>query len=121
MACLRPSQRLNEPTTLTRSAFGAQTAKRVPVEPVERRHVRTELVIDPLVIALAEQVQVELGQLRREEIRIVLERLRAGAVADLQPIRLERTAIRYPPLEQSQLVQLRQLGDALRVVFPAHA
>jgi hypothetical protein len=89
------------------------------VEPVERRNVRAELVIDPLVIALAEQVQVELGQLRRKEIRVVLERLLAGAIADLQPIRLERPSIRYPPLEQPQLVQLRQLGDALRLVFPA--
>ena len=33
MACRRPSQRLNGPTTLTRPAFGAHTAKRVPSSP----------------------------------------------------------------------------------------
>ena len=36
MGCTRPSQRLKSPTTLTRSALGAHTAKRVPSTPSRR-------------------------------------------------------------------------------------
>ena len=56
-----PSQRLNGPTTLTRSAFGAHTANRVRGAAPSSRGMRTELVVNPLVLALAEQIQIEVG------------------------------------------------------------
>src|SRR5208283_2151227 len=42
-------------------------------EALERRRVRGELRPDPVMVAFAEQIQVEVRQLRREEVRIVLD------------------------------------------------
>ena len=63
--------------------------------------VRAELVVDAVVVALAEQVQVEVRQLRREVVRVVLGELVAVAVADVQPVRLQRPAERHAALEQA--------------------
>jgi hypothetical protein len=94
---------------LTRSAFGAHTAKRV----------RAELVVDPVVAAFTEQVQVEVRQLRREVVRVVLGEFVAVPVADAQLVRLQWPAVRHAPLEQARRVDAleRRGGGA---VLPAH-
>ena len=61
IGCARPFQRLKSPTTLTRSAFGAHTAKYVPVDFADGQRMRAELLEGAIVIALAEQVQIELA------------------------------------------------------------
>ena len=45
----RPSQSLKSPTTVTRRAFGAQTAKCTPVGALVRDRVRAQLVEEPEV------------------------------------------------------------------------
>ena len=69
---------------------------------VEFGRMRAELVVDRVVIAFAEQVQVEVGELRREVVRVVLVDLDAARVAHVQPVRLQRAAVRHAALEQSR-------------------
>ena len=69
-------QPLKSPTTLTARAFGAHTANAVPVGPVDRARMRAERVPQPLVAALADQVQVELAE-RRERTSTRRARQRA--------------------------------------------
>ena len=52
-------------------AAGAQTANAVPGDAVELAHVRAEALVQLLVAALAEQVQVELADRRQERVRVV--------------------------------------------------
>ena len=66
IACRRPSQELKSPTTLTARAAGAHTANAVPGTPSVLADVRAEHVVELLVAALADQVQVELADRRRE-------------------------------------------------------
>ena len=47
------------PMTATRAALGAHTAKRVPALPPSVPRVRAELVVDPAVRALGEEVDVD--------------------------------------------------------------
>ena len=62
---------LKSPTTLTLSAFGAQTAKFTPRHAVDRPQLRAELLVALPVRAFAQQVQVVVGQQRREGVGIV--------------------------------------------------
>jgi hypothetical protein len=55
--------------------------------------MRAELRIDGVMIALAEEMQVEFGDLRAEVVRIVLRRLVTVAISDVQPIRHDRPSI----------------------------
>ena len=57
----RPSQPLKSPTTLTRWAFGAQTAKCTPSEAPIRIGMGAELLVNAGVIALAEKIQIEIA------------------------------------------------------------
>ena len=70
-ACTRPSQPLKSPITLTRSAFGAHTAKCTPVVVPDGDAVRAELLERAVVRAFAEQVQIEIGEHAAVAIRIV--------------------------------------------------
>ena len=67
----RPSQPLKSPITLTRSAFGAHTAKCTPVVVADGDAVRAELLERAVVRALAEQVQIEVGEHAAVAVRIV--------------------------------------------------
>ena len=67
----RPSQPLKSPTTLTRWAFGAQTAKCTPSESPMRMRMRAERVVDVFVAALAEQVEIEVADDAAVAIRVV--------------------------------------------------
>ncbi len=88
-------------------------------QPVERGRMRAELVVDRVVVAFAEQVEVEVGELRREEIRVVLGRLGAAAIPDLQAIGMQRPAIRHPAFEQPARVDALQLRSGA-TVLPQH-
>ena len=66
---LRRSHMLKSPTTLTLSAFGAQTAKFTPAHAVDRAQMGAEPLVAPPMRAFAEQVQVVVGQHRRERRR----------------------------------------------------
>ena len=67
----RPSQPLKSPTTLTRLALGAHTAKVTPSISVDARRVGAELFVDAVVRALAEQVQVIAGQRGGEPVGVL--------------------------------------------------
>ena len=71
IGCTRPSHPLKSPTTLTRSAFGAHTAKCTPVVGAEADAVRAELLERPVVRAFAEQMQIEVGEHAAVAVRIV--------------------------------------------------
>jgi hypothetical protein len=71
------------------------------------------------MIAFGEQVQVELAELRREEIGIVLAQLLPVGVLDEQMIRTQRRARLADELEQSPVVDVRQRGPrCARIAFP---
>src|SRR4026208_1756222 len=72
--------------------------------------MRAKLVVDVMVISFAEQMQIELAQLRRKEIRIVLGKSRTIAVADPQPVRLQRPQPRHFAFEETGLVYSMQGG-----------
>ena len=67
----RPSQRSKSPTIRTLRAFGAQTAKLTPVDALVRARMGAEHVVQPLVRALGDQVQVDVAERRREAVRVV--------------------------------------------------
>ena len=62
----RPSQALKSPTTLTALALGAQTAKRDALDPFMGDPVRAELLIAGEMVALGQQMQVEVAEHRRK-------------------------------------------------------
>ena len=62
MGCESGFQPLKSPTTEMRSAFGAHTAKYVPSPAVQLGEVRAELLEQPHVLALVEQMQIERRQ-----------------------------------------------------------
>ena len=66
----RPSQWLKLPTTETREAAGAQTAKETPATPPRSRAVGAELFVDPVLVALVEEVQVLVAERGQEAVRI---------------------------------------------------
>ena len=55
----RPSQWLKSPTTLTCPAFGAHTAKQTPFNTRMLDRARAELLIEPEVGALTEEMQIK--------------------------------------------------------------
>ena len=67
----RPSQSLKSPTTLTRRAFGAHTAKATPSTPSIVARMRAEPLEDAAVAALGHEVDVDLAEHRREAVGIV--------------------------------------------------
>ena len=71
IACRRPSQELKSPTTLTARAAGAHTANAVPVHALMLDDVGAEPLVELLVAALADQVQVELAERRRERVGVL--------------------------------------------------
>ena len=70
-----PLQPSKSPVTRTPRAFGAHTANEVPGDRPGRRvvgaHVRAEHLPQPLVPALADQVQVDLAERRQPPVRII--------------------------------------------------
>ena len=71
IGCTRPSQPLKSPTTLTRWALGAQTAKWTPSAPPMRSGCAPSLVVDPGVVPFAEQIEIEVGDDAAEPVGIV--------------------------------------------------
>ena len=98
IGCTRPSQPLKSPITLTRSAFGAHTAKCTPVVEPDVDAVRAELLEGAVMRAFAEQVQIEIGQHAAVAIRIVDLDGRVTRVRDPQSIvRDTRPILPLPP------------------------
>jgi hypothetical protein len=110
----RPSQALKSPTTLTRSAFGDQTAKRIPGYALELDRVRAEDAVDVPVLALAEQMQVEIAQHRREAIGIVLDMGQTVGIRPIRPgsVRGSRLRLAFP---DEEITALDALASARRV------
>ena len=70
MTWRRPSQPLKSPTTETRRAFGAQTAKCTPSTPSMSEQMGAELVEEPEMGALGDVVVVHRPEHRAEDIGI---------------------------------------------------
>ena len=64
------SQSLNSPTTVTFSALGAHTAKRTPGMPSGCGEVRAQGVIRLLKGAFGVEVEIHVGDLRAEAVRV---------------------------------------------------
>ena len=71
MGWRRPSQPLKSPTTETRRAFGAQTRNAMPATPSSSIGMGAELLVQPQMIALGDQIDVQLAEDRREAVGIV--------------------------------------------------
>ena len=100
----RPSQWLKSPTTLTRRAFGAQTAKATPSTPSIVVGMRAEPLEDAAVAALGHQIDVERAEHRREAVGVF--RL-PGRVArcEAQPVGERRSAVRDRAGEEARRVR----------------
>ena len=103
--CALPSQKLKSPTMRTPRAFGAQTAKLVPVDAAGvPADVRPEHRPELLVPTLGDQVLIDLADRRQEAVRVVDGERLAVRVADLQPVVPHRAArqarLPYPGLVQ---------------------
>ena len=71
MGWTRPSQRLKSPTTLTRRALGAQTAKCTPADAVDRFDMRAEFFVGVVMAAFAHQIKIKFGEEKREGVGVV--------------------------------------------------
>ena len=80
-----------------------------------------QLAIDTMVIAFAEKMQIKIGKLRQEIVRIMFDACCAIAISSTQAIRLDRPAIVEPTLEQTSRMQLLELdGVGCILVFPKY-
>ena len=105
IGCAQPDQPSKSPVTRTPCAVGAHTAKLVPVTGpggrVVAAHVRAEHVPQPLVAALADQVQVDLAERGQPAVRVV-DDVDALAVAHGEPVVRGRPG--HDPGEQAGVV-----------------
>ncbi len=86
IACRRPSQELKSPTTLTARAAGRPHRECRSGTHCTVTHVRAQLLVELLVPALADQMEVELTDRRLERIRIVDREASGCSVIDVHPI-----------------------------------
>jgi hypothetical protein len=80
--------------------------------------VRAELVVDRVVVALAEQMEVQFGELRGKPVGVVLVYLVAIAVPDVQPVRLRGAAPGHAAFEEAR--RMHRLQRDTRLVVPDH-
>ena len=123
MTCVRPSHRLKSPMTLTRCAFGAQTAKCTPRLVADRHAMRAKPLPRAIVRALGEQVQVEIAQYRAESIRVAdLAALRSPSRTRNQYTNSSAGGRRAAPLLRKTLrvfvAACRRPGPASRAAHP---
>ena len=71
MGWRRASQALKSPTTATRRALGAQTAKRTPATPSKVMALAPKTIGQLEMAAFVEQMQVELAEQQAEGIGIL--------------------------------------------------
>ena len=77
--------------------------------------VRPELLVELLVAALADQVQIEFADRRQERVRVI-DRVRTGrAVVDAEPVAERQLGAIDHPLEHSTGVNLLELGGRTAV------
>src|SRR3954466_13589443 len=85
--------------------IGSKYNESDPISPVERHRVRTELVVEPLMGAFAEQIEIEIAQHRREAVGVLeFDDVVAEAGAQL----VSPGAVRQRASEQSRIVNPRQ-------------
>ena len=65
---MRPSQAQKSPTTLTRRAFGAHTAKLTPCDAVDRPRMRAELLPELAMRAFVEEMKVDVAERREKAV-----------------------------------------------------
>ena len=82
----RPSHAQKSPTTLTRRAFGAHTAKLTPATPSIGANVRAELLPEPPVRSFVEEMEVDVAKRREKAIWIAAFPRRAVDVGDAKAI-----------------------------------
>ncbi len=81
--------------------------------------MRAQLQVDAMVVALSEQVEVVVGEFRREVVGIGTHHARAIAIADAQPVGNDRPAMRQRTLEQAGRMQAGQgMGQRGILVLP---
>ena len=102
---------MKSPTTLTERADGAQTANAVPRDPVELAHVGAEPLVELLVAALTDQVQVELAERRREPVRVLDRERPRRPIVDLELVVQRQLGSWHRPFEYAPGVDLRELDD----------
>ena len=90
MGCVRPSQKLKSPTTLTRCALGAHTAKCTPRTPAIFAHMCAQFFVVLVVRAFAEKIKVVVGEQWRERVRVVSLENISVAEANLQAVSRRR-------------------------------
>ena len=108
MAWRRPSHTLKSPTTLTRFADGANTANAV-----DHHWMGAELLVKMHMSALAEQIEVELGEDRREAI-CVLQLQLTFTVAHADAITAR--AVCKPSFEQPRIVNALKIAGMAFVI-----
>ena len=109
----RPSHWLNSPTTLTRIAFGAHTAKATPSTPSRRHRVRAEPFVEAAVGALAEEVDVEFAEDRREAVGVLRLPRVLAAVPEMEAIGKRLLSPQDRPGEEAVGMDLLQRRDFL--------
>ena len=121
MAWRRPSHRLKSPTTLTRLAAGANTAKATPDTPSSTIGMGAELFVEMHVRPFAEQVEIEIGQDRREAVGVfdldlpfAVARAQAVAARSVGQATLEQTGV-MNALEIAFVALFVDDGDAFRI------
>ena len=118
MACLRPSQLLKLPTTLTRCGIRRPDGEMRAGDAVADARVRAELVVEAVVTAFAEQIEVEVRQFVREEIGVVLDDHVIERKAHAQPVRHHRPAVRNAAFEQARVVDALERMAVRRACLP---
>ena len=85
--------------------IGSEYHESHPIDAVERHRVRTKLVVEPLMGAFAEQIEIEIAQHRGEAVGVLeFDDVVAEAGAQLVSPR----AVRQRASEQSRIVYPRQ-------------
>ena len=86
---------------------------------IHGRGVCAQLEVDAMVVALAEQVQVVVRELRREVVRVVTQLLLAARILDEQPVRLHRPPVPDDSFEQAVgMYALERPGRSGPLVLP---
>ena len=99
---------MKSPTTLTRSALGAQTANCTPDHAVDIGQVRAQKPIGVPVAALAEEVEIEIRELGRKAVGIVMDVMVTGGIDPVDAITLGNLGRRALPNEEIRSLDPRE-------------
>ena len=97
---------------------GRPEGERDSARSLVRPYVRAEPVVELLVAALTDQVQVELAERRRVRVRVLDREAPAGTVVDLEQVAERDSGPRDQPLEDPARMDLLELDGAAAVSRP---